>query len=117
MQKNKRKSSFIFTRKNNMDLFSHLPEDKVTLLRQLEVKRKTVRNKWILWMLLVPVSFVVGYAFTEFFALFDTATTNYAGIGFFPGFGLLIGGAIWLSVRFPTEDEVNDLYRKNVLPL
>lgn len=99
-------------------LFPRLSEKHQSLLDKLERQRKMVRKKWLAWLLLLPVSIAVSLLLGAFCHLFDhgDARDGFV-IGGMIGFLLFIGGAVWISLRFPDADDINDEYRRNILPL
>lgn len=98
-------------------LFNRLSPEHRALLRKLERQRKMVRRKWLAWLMLPVVSVLIGWPLIYFFELFDTDEQSYEAVGGIIGFLILVGGAVWISLRFPDADEINDAYRKQILPL
>jgi hypothetical protein len=98
-------------------LFDRLSSEHRELLSKLERQRKIVRRKWLAWLLLPLVSVLIGWSLSSFFGMFGGHDQPYAGAGEMIGFLFLIGGALWISLRFPDADDINNAYRKTILPM
>lgn len=99
-------------------LFPRLPSGLQPVLFRLERQRKMARSKWIYWVLLLPVSILISIPLVYLFGMIKLkGDTSLAAAGGMIGFLFLVGGALWISLRFPDPDDINDQYRKAILPL
>lgn len=100
-------------------LFTRLPSGLQPLLFRLERQRKMARSKWLYWVLLLPVSLLISITLVNLFGMIKPKLGENipAAIGGTIGFLFFVGGAVWISLRFPDPDDINDQYRKAILPL
>lgn len=103
---------------NSSPLFSRVPSGLQPVLTRLERQRKMARSKWIYWVLLLPVSVLIAVPLIYLFGQIKLeGDADLAAAGGIAGFLFLVGGALWISLRFPDRDDINDQYRKSILPL
>lgn len=93
-------------------LFPRLSPQHQALLSKLERQRKLLSLKTLAWLLLLPVSLIIGAGLVFLTNLFGEPV-----IGAMIGFLLFIVAAMLIHFKFPDADDMNNEYRRTILPL